>query len=79
MLDDCKAWREMTDKINNTLELGKANAEKMTLHEEQDKLYTSMKTRWVDVDKSCKEWSAKLDELAGMWTKQTGKYQVLVS
>jgi len=22
-------------------------------------------------DKSCKEWSVKLDELAGMWTKQT--------
>ena len=42
--------------------------------EEQDKLYTSMKARWVEVDKSCKEWSVKLDELAGMWTKQTGTF-----
>jgi len=71
MLSDCKAWREMTDKINNTLEVGKANSDKMTLHEEQDKLMESMKSRWVEVDKSCKEWSVKLDELAGMWTKQT--------
>jgi len=53
------------------MESGKASADKMTLHEEQDKLYTSMKARWVEVDKSCKEWSVKLDELAGMWTKQT--------
>ena len=74
MLDDCKAWREMTDKINTTMESGKASADKMTLHEEQDKLYTSMKARWVEVDKSCKEWSVKLDELAGMWTKQTGTF-----
>ena len=73
MLADCKAWREMTDKVNTTLEAGKASADKMTLHEEQDKLYTEMRARWVEVDKSCKEWSVKLDELAGMWTKQTGK------
>jgi len=71
MLDDCKAWREMTAKICTTLESGKGSADKMTLHEEQDKLYASMKARWVEVDKSCKEWSVKLDELAGMWTKQT--------
>merc|ERR1739838_459564 len=61
----------MTAKISATLELGKASADKMTLHEEQDKLYTEMKARWVEVDKSCKEWSVKLDELSGMWTKQT--------
>jgi len=71
MLADCKAWREMTDKVNTTLEAGKVSSDKMTLHEEQDKSYTEMKARWVEVDKSCKEWSVKLDELAGMWTKQT--------
>lgn len=76
MLADCKAWREMTDKVNTTLEAGKASADKMTLHEEQDKLYTEMRARWVEVDKSCKEWSVKLDELAGMWTKQTGESQL---
>lgn len=71
MLADCKAWREGTDKVNTTLDSGKASADKMTLHEEQDKLYTAMRARWVEVDKSCKDWSVKLDELAGMWTKQT--------
>jgi len=71
MLADCKAWREGTDKVNTTLESGKASADKMTLHEEQDKQYTAMRARWVEVDKSCKDWSVKLDELAGMWTKQT--------
>jgi len=71
MLADCKAWREGTDKVNTTLESGKASADKVTLHEEQDKQYTDMRARWVEVDKSCKDWSVKLDELAGMWTKQT--------
>jgi len=71
MLDDCKAWRESTASVCASLETGKANSDKMTLHEEQDKLYTEMKARWVEVDKSCKEWSVKLDELSGMWTKQT--------
>jgi len=71
MLADCKAWREGTDKVNTTLESGKASADKVTLHAEQDKQYTDMRARWVEVDKSCKDWSVKLDELAGMWTKQT--------
>merc|ERR1712029_618255 len=35
MLDYCKAWREMTDKINTTMESGKASADKMTLHEDR--------------------------------------------
>ena len=73
MVNDCKAWREMTDKVNTDLENGKASAQKMTLHDEQDKAYTEMKARWTEVDKSCKEWTTKLEELSGMWTKQTGK------
>ena len=44
----------------------------MTLHEEQDKLYAEMKARWAEVDKSSKEWTVKLEELSGMWSKQTG-------
>merc|ERR1719410_1996132 len=61
----------MTDKVNTDLENGKASAQKMTLHDEQDKAYTEMKARWTEVDKSCKEWTTKLEELSGMWTKQT--------
>jgi hypothetical protein len=59
----------------------------MTLHEDQDVLYTAMKARWVggglepivsagrwvEVDKSTKEWTVKLAELSGMWSKQTGE------
>ena len=45
MLEDCKAWREGTASVCASLETGKANADKMTLHEEQDKLYTEMKAR----------------------------------
>jgi len=68
---DCKAWKEMCEKVDAALESGKASAQKMTLHDEQDKLYTEMKARWTEVDKSCKEWTKKLEELSGMWTKQT--------
>merc|ERR1719245_2575303 len=57
MLADCKAWKEMCEKVNTTLEAGKVSSDKMTLHEELDKSYTEMKARWVEVDKSCKEWS----------------------
>ena len=78
MLDDCKAWRESTASVCASLETGKASADKMTLHGEQDKLYTEMKARWVEVDKSCKEWSVKLDELSGMWTKQTGEVECVI-
>jgi len=71
MVADCKAWKEMCEKVDKTLESGKASAQKMTLHDEQDKLYTEMKARWTEVDKSCKEWTKKLEELSGMWSKQT--------
>ena len=73
MVADCKAWKEMCEKVDKTLESGKASAQKMTLHDEQDKLYTEMKARWTEVDKSCKEWTKKLEELSGMWSKQTGE------
>ena len=73
MVADCKGWKEMCEKVDTTLEAGKASSLKMTLHDEQDKLYTDMKARWTEVDKSCKEWTKKLEELSGMWTKQTGE------
>jgi len=71
MVNDCKALAEGTEKIGATLTAGKASADKMTLHEDEDKLYTAMKTRWDAVDKSAKEWTNKLAELSGMWSKQT--------
>jgi len=71
MVEDCKAWTEATTKVGATLEVGKASADKMTLHADQDALYTAMKARWVEVDKAAKEWTVKLAELSGMWSKQT--------
>jgi len=71
MVNDCKAWAENTAKVGAVLEAGKASADKMTLHADQDALYTAMKARWVEVDKSTKEWTTKLDELLKMWSKQT--------
>jgi len=71
MVNDCKAWAEATAKIGSVLTSGKASSDKMTLHEEQDALYAAMKIRWDAVDASTKEWTKKLDELSGMWSKQT--------
>jgi len=71
MVNDCKDWTDNCGKCFVSLEAGKASADKMTIHAEQDKLYTAMKTRWEAVDKSCKEWTVKLEELSGMWSKQT--------
>merc|ERR1712233_214115 len=53
------------------LEVGKANSDKMTLHADQDSLYTSMKARGMKVDEAAKDWTKKLAELSGMWSKQT--------
>jgi len=71
MENDCKQWKDMCDKTKADLESGKASADKMTIHGEQDKLYGEMKARWEVVDKACKSWTVKLGELSGMWTKQT--------
>jgi len=71
MVNDCKEWSEKTAAVGAALELGKANADKMTVHGDQDASYSAMKARWVEVDKSCKEWTIKLAELSGMWSKQT--------
>merc|ERR1712128_164061 len=57
MVADCKGWKEMCEKVDITLEAGKASSLKLTLH--------------AELDKSCKEWTKKLEELSGMWTKQT--------
>ena len=31
-----------------------------------------MNIRWVKVDEAAKDWTKKLAELSGMWSKQTG-------
>jgi len=71
MVADCKEWRAMTDSVIKALDAGKASAGKMTLHEDEDKEYDAMKSRWSEVDKSCSEWTKKLEELSSMWGKQT--------
>merc|ERR1719429_771074 len=62
---------DQTTALGAALEVGKANSDKMTLHADQDSLYAAMKARWVKVDESAKDWTKKLAELSGMWSKQT--------
>jgi len=71
MVNDCKTWSDNTASVGATLEAGKASADKATIHNEQDALYTEMKARWVEMDKATKEWTTKLAELSQMWSKQT--------
>jgi len=71
MVNNCKEWMDATTALGAALEVGKANSDKMTLHADQDSLYTAMKARWVKVDEAAKEWTKKLAELSGMWSKQT--------
>jgi len=71
MVNDCKAWKETCEKTFAVLQAGKASSDKMTIHTEPDRIFDEMKGRWEAVDKSCKEWTVKLEELSGMWTKQT--------
>merc|ERR1719188_2072527 len=71
MVNNCKEWMDATTAQGAALEVGKANSDKMTLHADQDSLYAAMKARWVKVDESAKDWTKKLAELSGMWSKQT--------
>jgi hypothetical protein len=71
MVNNCKEWMDATTGQGAALEVGKANSDKMTLHADQDSLYTTMKARWVKVDEAAKDWTKKLAELSGMWSKQT--------
>merc|ERR1712130_149603 len=70
-VNNCKEWMDATTAQGAALEVGKANSDKMTLHADQDSLYAAMKARWVKVDESAKDWTKKLAELSGMWSKQT--------
>merc|ERR1712037_333825 len=40
-------WIDATTARGAALEVGKANSDKMTLHADQDSLYTTMKARWT--------------------------------
>merc|ERR1719430_1707589 len=71
MVNNCKEWMDATTAQGAALEVGKANSDKMTLHADQDSIYTTMKARWVKVDEAAKDWTKKLAELSGMWSKQT--------
>jgi len=71
LVNDCKEWKEMCAKVDKVLEQGHASAQKMTLHEDQDKELADMRARWKTVNDSCIEWTKKLEELSNMWSKQT--------
>jgi len=71
LVADCKEWREMCDVMSKKLEAGKASAGKMTLHDAEDQEHAEMKTRWEAVNTSCQDWTKKLEDLSGMWSKQT--------
>jgi len=71
LVNDCKEWAAMCEKINKVLENGKLSAAKITLHSDEDSELQAMKTRWEAVSKSCTDWTKKLGELSGMWSKQT--------
>jgi len=71
LVADCKDWRAMCDKVKTVIDNGHTSAGKMTLHADEDKEYEAMKVRWEAVDKSCTEWTKKLEDLSGMWTQQT--------
>jgi len=71
LVADCKEWREMCEKMSKKLEDGKASAGKMTLHDSEDNEYKEMKARWETVNTSCQDWTKKLEDLSGMWSKQT--------
>jgi len=43
----------------------------MTLHADEDSELQAMVARWEVVNKSCQDWTKKLGELSGMWSKQT--------
>jgi len=71
LVNDCKEWAVMCEKIKKVLEKGKASAAKMTLHADEDSELQAMVARWEVVNKSCQDWTKKLGELSGMWSKQT--------
>jgi len=71
LVSDCKEWKEMCGKVDKVLEQGHASAQKMTLHEDQDKELADMRARWKTVNESCNEWMKKLEELSNMWSKQS--------
>merc|ERR1712032_1783505 len=41
MVNNCKEWMDATTATGAALEVGKANSDKMTLHADQDSLYTA--------------------------------------
>ncbi|XP_023346376.1 uncharacterized protein LOC111715290 isoform X2 [Eurytemora carolleeae] len=71
LVNDCKEWKIMCDKVEKVLQNGKLSSAKMTLHADEDKEMVDMMARWDAVNKACIEWSKKLEELSGMWSKQT--------
>lgn len=71
LVNDCKEWKAMCEKVDKLLEQGHVSAQKMTLHDDQDKELADMRARWKAVNESCLEWTKKLEELSNMWSKQT--------
>merc|ERR1719189_1081690 len=68
--EDVEKWQAESSSIKQLLDNGNAAAQKMTMHDEADKVYAENVKRWDAVDKCIKDWIKKMESLVKMWTDQ---------
>merc|ERR1711902_341641 len=68
--EDVEKWQTESTSIKQLLDNGNAAAQKMTMHDEADKVYAENVKRWEAVDKCIKDWIKKMEPLVKMWTDQ---------
>merc|ERR1719400_2815669 len=68
--EDVEKWQAESTSIKQLLDNGNAAAQKMTMHDEADKVYAENVKRWDAVDKCIKDWIKKMESLVKMWTDQ---------
>merc|ERR1712087_557615 len=59
--EDVEKWQAESTSIKQLLDNGNAAAQKMTMHDEADKVYAENVKKWEAVDKCIKDWIKKME------------------
>jgi len=70
LLNELNAWKADAENMKKVIDNGNAAANKMTMHDDADKVYSANCKKWEGVAAAVKDWIAKMEALVKMWESQ---------
>jgi len=70
LLTEVNKWKDEAESMKKVIDNGNQAANKMTMHDDADKVYAANCKKWEGVSAAIKDWITKMEALVKMWESQ---------